>query len=98
MDGDLLIGEATTPQVLVKAAIEDLLLVRAESILELIQASYHLGNRHVDLELHSKELYLLEDPVLAEMLRGRGLSVTKEKKTFFPEFGAYSRVNGHRHC
>ena len=96
-DGDVLVGEDSNTQVLIKAAIEDLLLVRANSILELIQASYHLGNRHVELELHSKELFLLEDPVLAEMLIKRGLTVEKTKKAFFPEFGAYYQSSNHKH-
>ena len=95
MDGDLLSGEKDLPQVLVKAAIEDLLVVSANSILELTKASYHLGNRHVELELHTKELFLLEDQVLAKMLKSRGLSVRKVKKAFFPELGAYYQFNSH---
>ena len=98
MDGDLLTG-ATTPltQVIVKAANEDLLLVTAKSVLELTKAAYHLGNRHVDLELNSKELLFLEDPVLAEMLMSRGLSVKQIRKPFFPEMGAYSNIAIHNH-
>ena len=97
MDGDILSGESPSPHVLVKAAIEDLLVVRAQSILELIKAAYHLGNRHVDLELHPNQIFLLEDPVLNEMLKKRGLSVKKIKRTFFPELGAYSLLNSHKH-
>ena len=82
MEGDLLTGENPVPQVLIKAAIEDLLVVRSQSILELIKAAYHLGNRHVDIELQPNQIFLLEDPVLTEMLISRGLSVNKIKKKF----------------
>ena len=95
IDGEVLIGKNPLPEVLVKAAIENLIVVRAQSILELTQAAYHLGNRHVDLELHTKELFLLEDPVLTRMLINRRLSVKKIKKPFFPELGAYSQAHSH---
>ena len=78
--------EGSSTQVFVRAALENLLVVRANSMLELTKASYHLGNRHVDLELHSKELFLLEDPVLAKMLKGRGLIVRKLKKAFLRKY------------
>jgi len=97
MDGDVLIGENPLLRVLVKAAIENLLVVRANSILELIKASYHLGNRHVEIELHPRELFLLEDPVLAEMLKTRGLKVEKIMRPFFPELGAYAQSERHKH-
>ena len=95
MDGDLLAGKNPTIQVLVKAALEDLLVVSASSTLELTKAAYHLGNRHVDIELSSKELFLLEDPVLADLLARRGLIVNKVKRPFSPEKGAYSSNHYH---
>ena len=97
MHGDLLAGESPLPEVLVEAAVEDLILVRSNSILELIKAAYHLGNRHVDLELHSTELFLLKDPVLEKMLKSRGLIVQSSKKPFSPELGAYSEMHNHKH-
>ena len=95
IDGEVLTGDKALPEVLIKAAIENLLLVSAKTTMELIQASYHLGNRHIDLEIHPKELLLLDDPVLAEMLTKRGLKVQKSERAFFPELGAYS--NQHKH-
>ncbi len=91
MEGEILKSESSLDEILVviEAAKEKLLLIRAESSLELMTAAYHLGNRHVELELHSKELYLLDDPVLEEMLLKRGLSVKKLIKPFYPELGAY---------
>ncbi len=95
MDGDLLAGKNPTIQVLVKAALEDLLVVSASSTLELTKAAYHLGNRHVEIELTPKELFLLDDPVLADLLIRRRLTVNKIKRTFSPEQGAYSSNHHH---
>ncbi len=95
MDGEVLIGDDPSQQVLIQASREDLLVVRAHTTLELMQASYHLGNRHIDLELHNEKLFLLEDSVLGEMLKSRGLFIEKVQKPFFPELGAYSQVHNH---
>jgi urease accessory protein len=78
----------------VTAAAEALLRVRATSALALMQAAYHLGNRHVALELHEQDLYLLEDAVLATMLESRGLQLSRCQRPFRPEGGAYA---GHQH-
>ena len=79
------------------AAPEPLLRVQAESTLALLQAAYHLGNRHVALELHDEELLLLEDSVLEAMLRSRGLHVTVCERPFLPEGGAYGAGQSHAH-
>jgi urease accessory protein len=57
----------------------------------LLQAAYHLGNRHVALELHEQGLLLPRDSVLESMLRGRGLDVTHCAQPFNPEGGAYQK-------
>ena len=51
-------------------------------------------SRHVALELHEQELLLPEDSVLAAMLEGRGLTVSRCLQPFAPEGGAY---RGHQH-
>jgi urease accessory protein len=79
----------------VEAAPEALLLVRSPDPLALLQAAYHLGNRHVAMELHPGELRILEDSVLADLLRQRGLAVERLKAPFEPEAGAYG--SGHSH-
>ena len=91
----MLAGEESSPVVKVEAAKEKLLIVKAKSSLELIRASYHLGNRHVELEIHTNELLLLEDQVLAKMLTSRGLFIESSFKEFFPEPGAYSHHLSH---
>jgi urease accessory protein len=79
----------------VEAAPEALLLVRSPDPLALLQAAYHLGNRHVAMELHPGELRILEDSVLADLLRQRGLALGTVLAPFEPEAGAYA--GGHSH-
>ena len=81
----------------VVAATEPLLLVRAADPLELLRAAYHLGNRHVALEVTVSELRLLDDPVLADLLRQRGLQLEQRQAPFLPEGGAYAAVHSHAH-
>jgi len=78
----------------VTAAPEALLKVMADSPLALLQAAYHLGNRHVALEVHDRELLLLNDAVLSRMLEERGLRLTRCMGPFTPEAGAYGE---HQH-
>ena len=87
--GDLLSDSQDSQFVHVMAAKEQLLEVRAETPLQLLQAAYHLGNRHVALDLQPDRLLLLDDPVLASMLVGRGLRVRCCEQAFRPEGGAY---------
>ena len=89
--GDQLVDALQSCLVIVRAEPEALLRVQAPSTLSLLQAAYHLGNRHVALELHERELFLPDDPVLAAMLEGRGLQVSHCKRPFAPERGAYDR-------
>ena len=94
MPGDRLTDSHEQVHVLVTAAAEELLRVEAATSLALLEAAYHLGNRHVALELHEDELLLLNDSVLATMVNGRGLKVTRCCRPFMPEGGAYI---GHQH-
>jgi urease accessory protein len=68
---------------------------------DLIRAAYHLGNRHVPIELKPDHLKIEPDHVLAEMLRAMHLIVTEVETTFEPEGGAYSAQphihGGHSH-
>jgi urease accessory protein len=60
----------------------------------LTRAAYHLGNRHVPVQLGNGWLRIAADHVLAEMLRGLGASVSAIEAPFEPEAGAYGH---HRH-
>lgn len=63
---------------------------------DLIRAAYHLGNRHVPIELKPDHLKIEPDHVLAEMLRAMHLIVHAVNEAFEPENGAYSS-GGHAH-
>lgn len=61
---------------------------------DLMRAAYHLGNRHVALELNADRLKIEPDHVLADMLRGMHLIVNEADEAFEPEGGAYGSGHG----
>jgi urease accessory protein len=65
---------------------------------DLPRAAYHLGNRHVPLEVKADHLQLEPDPVLAQMLRGMHLIVDEVQAPFEPEGGAYANAGAHAHA
>ena len=93
--GDVLVAEDGS-LVLVQAAPQAVLEVRAAQAFDLLRAAYHLGNRHVQLELQPELLKLEPDHVLAQMLRQMGLQVAEAQSAFEPESGAYA-AGGHAH-
>ena len=93
-DGDLLASECGRV-IQVVAAQEPVMDVQANSTRELTCAAYHLGNRHVPLQVGDSWLRLEQDHVLKEMLIGLGTVVTELYAPFEPEAGAYG--GGHRH-
>jgi len=62
---------------------------------DLVRAAYHLGNRHVQIELTPEHLQIEPDHVLAEMLKMMHLDVAELLASFEPEGGAYSAHAGH---
>lgn len=93
--GDLLIAE-DGGFIEVQAAIESVLRVTAKGPLALTRAAYHLGNRHVLVEVGAHSLQLEPDPVLVEMLGQLGdVMVETVQAPFEPDTGAYGK--GHKH-
>jgi len=92
-DGDLLQSEDSNVVVRITAKPESVLTVTAQEPINLLRASYHLGNRHVLLEVAHNYLRLSPDPVLQAMLEQMGVTITQELVPFKPERGAY----GHHH-
>lgn len=87
-------------QVEIIASAETVSTVTAENPLQLLKAAYHLGNRHVPLQVTEHWLRYQHDHVLDDMVVGLGLTVTVEKAPFQPEPGAYTQTAGqseHRH-
>ena len=64
---------------------------------DLTRAAYHLGNRHVPIELKPDHLKIEPDHVLADMLRVMHLIVQESEDAFEPEGGAYASHGGHGH-
>lgn len=87
-DGDLLLAEDGRV-VKVIAAHETVSTVHSSDALALTRAAYHLGNRHVALQIRSHSLSYQHDHVLDDMVRGFGLNVVVEEAPFEPEAGAY---------
>lgn len=83
----------------VLAATETVSTVSGPNPLQLARAAYHLGNRHVPLQISETWLRYQHDHVLDDMVRGLGLTVTVDKAPFQPESGAYHRggEGGHHH-
>ncbi|MDN4015485.1 Urease accessory protein UreE [Zwartia panacis] len=95
--GDVLCGEGGE-QVLVQAAPESLMLIRASNAFELMRIVYHLANRHVRAMLLPDSVLIEPDPVLAELVRRLGGTVEQTRQPFLPEGGAYSaNTGGHSH-
>ena len=87
--GEILKSENSKFFVIIEAANEDVIRIRSENRLKLLKAAYHLGNRHVEIEMHDKELYLLNDVVMKKMLERQGFAIEIFKRPFSPEIGAY---------
>ncbi len=86
--GDLLLaGDGRVVEV--RAALELVTSLHADHAGMLARAAYHLGNRHVALQIGEGWLRYLHDHVLDDMARGLGLRVMVEEAPFEPEAGAY---------
>jgi urease accessory protein len=81
----------------IEAANEELMVVTAADPFLLLRAAYHLGNRHVAVQIEPDRLLLASDQVLKEMLIGLGVKVTTAREPFTPEPGAYGGRHKHGH-
>ena len=81
----------------IEAADESVSTVHHDDLLMIAKASYHLGNRHVPLQIGNGWLRYQYDHVLDDMVRGLGLNVIHEVAPFEPEGGAYGGSHGHHH-
>ena len=93
-DGDVL--QAEDGRLLtIRAASESLVEVRSEDPLALARAAYHLGNRHVAVEVGQGYLRLAPDKVLQDLLSHLGLTCQALNAPFHPEMGAYGSAHSH---
>ena len=93
--GDLLLADDGRV-IEITAAPETVSCVRSAEPQRLARAAYHLGNRHVTLQIGDGWLRYRHDHVLDDMVLGLGLQVDVEQAPFEPEAGAY-RGGGHSH-
>jgi urease accessory protein len=102
-DGDRLRDESGELSVVVRAAEETLSWVRADDRLLLARAAYHLGNRHVPVQIGPGWLAYQHDHVLDGMVAELGLPVEVRQAPFEPESGGYRHggqaavQGGHHH-
>lgn len=95
--GDLLLAEDNSV-IQVIAADETVSVVKTDNAHLLARAAYHLGNRHVPLQVLPSELRYQHDHVLDQMLLGLGIKTLCEALPFEPEPGAYGEHgSGHAH-
>ncbi len=81
----------------IRAAQERVSTLRCPDPRALARACYHLGNRHVALQIDAGWARYLHDHVLDDMVRGLGLEVIIEQAAFEPEAGAYQGGHHHSH-
>jgi urease accessory protein len=77
------------------AAPEAVLEIEALDRANLLRIAWHLGNRHLPVQIVGDRLHIREDQVIAEMVSGLGGRITRIEAPFDPEFGAYAGVPHH---
>ncbi|WP_448218459.1 urease accessory protein UreE [Endozoicomonas sp. 2B-B] len=95
-DGTLLQADSGEV-VLIRASDEEVTTASCENALTFAKACYHLGNRHVPLQIGNNWLRFQKDHVLDEMVMLLGLTVDHTEAPFEPESGAYARGHSHHH-
>ena len=95
LPGDLLRSECGKI-IEIRAAVEEVMLASCDDWLTFSRACYHLGNRHVKIEVGERQLKITPDHVLQQMLQQLGLQVSLVQDAFIPESGAYAK--GHSHA
>jgi len=89
-DGDILSTNKSNFYVEIISKIENLIEISSNSKIELIKTAYHLGNRHVDVEIEGDILLTKSDYVIENMLKNFNIDIVNTQKKFFPERGAHS--------
>lgn len=95
-DGDGLVLESGEI-IVVQAKAEALLEINANSSAAMIRIAWHLGNRHLPVQLMGERLRIRADHVIAEMVIQLGGHVTPIEAPFDPEAGAYAGGHPHSH-
>ncbi len=75
---------------------EPLIEIAAADTHDLARLAWHIGNRHIDVQIVGERLRIRRDHVIEDMLRGLGARLTPVQAPFDPEHGAYDH-HGHEH-
>ena len=78
-------------------AVEPVTTARTDDWAQFCKACYHLGNRHVKLQIGDRWMRITPDHVLEDMLEQQGLKLQHEQAVFVPEPGAYVQRSSHGH-
>ena len=89
IDGDILRTNHKKLFVKIIAQKENLIEITAKTDLEIIKVAYHLGNRHVEIEINENILFTKSDYIIEELLKNFDVNFSKVEKKFFPELGAF---------
>ena len=88
-DGDIFRTNQENIFICVKARIENLFQIYISSKLNMLKLTYHLGNRHVRMEINDNYLFVKEDHVIKNLLESFDAEIKLVNKKFFPEIGAF---------
>ena len=88
-DGDILSTNESNFYVEIIAKTENLIEISSSSKIELIKTAYHLGNRHVEVEIEEDILLTKGDYIIENMLKNFNVDIVNTQKKFFPERGAH---------
>ena len=77
---------------------EPLVEVRGDNLTHLARLAWHLGDRHVPVQVLANRLRLRRDPALETLLTGLGARLTPIEAPFDPEGGAYAQAAAHHHA
>ncbi len=95
-DGDgLVLSDGSA--VRVRAKPERVIDVRGRDSDHLVRIAWHLGNRHLPVQILSDSIRIRYDHVILAMLQGLGGETETRDAPFHPESGAYTHEHGHRH-
>ena len=89
-DGDILSTNKSNFYIEVIAKTENLIEISSKSKIELIKTAYHLGNRHVEVEINEDILLTKGDYIIENLLNNFNVDFVNTQKKFFPEKGAHS--------
>ncbi len=89
-DGDILLTDKSNLYIEVFAKTENLIEISSNSKIELVKTAYHLGNRHVEVEIKEDILLTKSDHVIINMLKNFNVDIVNTQKKFFPERGAHN--------